>query len=245
MTTIYLSGANANSDRTVAGLASSPGWAADPMPLLLSFAYRQGTDRVLAMLRSTQLMLDSGAYTAHTLGKVINLRDLIAEAKNPRWTEVVSLDVISDWQASKANAETMSAALGYDRVIPVFHMGEPWQVLADYCARWRKVGLGGLVGQPRAIVTAFLGQVFARSWPKRFHIFGVSGDTILGLYPFESADAASWVLAPNVQKRGVMAGQPLKVTDLNREHGIAMLVADTRVRQARLRARWQKELARL
>lgn len=147
-------------------------------------------------LAPQRTMLDSGAFSAWNSGKTIDLDQLVRVGRQ-NWTERVGLDVIGDWRGSKQNAIRMRA-LDRGASMPVFHVGDPWDLLDFYCAHWPKVGLGGMVGSAgrgRAVgLRVWLDQVFARAWPHRFHAFGQTGADILFGYPFHSADSSSWAV---------------------------------------------------
>ncbi len=153
--------------------------------------------------------LDSGAFTAWSTGKAIDLEayidkclELIATEKN--LVEIFSLDVISDKKAgitpekaaeqSLKNTERMWEA-GVP-AIPTFHIGEPEEFLFHIAKHYPKIALGGIVGLPPTKKKEFVKECFARVWPKPIHGFGiVSRDMILG-FPFHSTDATNWELQP-------------------------------------------------
>ena len=140
------------------------------------------------------VMVDSGAFTYHAQGKETSVEDYlefldsIREVPQVRWA--VSLDVIGNPEASHANFRFLQAR-GV-QVIPVFHYGEPWDLLAEYCAETPYVGLGALVGKPKRDTMEWLDEVFARAWPHAFHLFGWGRRDVLVRYPFRSADFTSW-----------------------------------------------------
>jgi hypothetical protein len=136
-------------------------------------------------------MLDSGAYSAWNSGVVIDLDALCQEANNEYWNEVVALDVIGDPLASLRNALDMKRR-GLTGIVPVFHYGDPWEVLAEYKHQFKRVGLAsghGVKGKERVKWTE---QCFSRAYPCMFHSFGWVSEKILLSFPFFSADSASW-----------------------------------------------------
>lgn len=162
-----------------------------PCNVLVSFAFRDKVDTYINHLPNARLMLDSGAYTAWSCGKSVNLEELIAYAKARPWDEVVALDVIGDAEASKRNAITMKQA-GLD-VMPVYHIGDPIDHLLYYKANFSKVGLSCRFGEPLAQSLAFIERCFAAAWPYKFHSFGWISEKVLRRFPFHSADASTWV----------------------------------------------------
>jgi len=190
MTTLYLA-YNPGARDTLANMAAR----GLDLPVLVSFWYlasweSQVRARPEMAARCQPLMLDSGAYSAWNCGKVIDLDALTQEARQPRWSEVVALDVVGDATATLLNAERMQAA-GV-RAIPVFHIGEPWSMLAQFCAAFPKVGLSCRFGESLRESYRWLDECFARAWPHRFHSFGWVKTDMLRRYPFHSADASSW-----------------------------------------------------
>lgn len=141
--------------------------------------------------------LDSGAFSAMTLGKTIERRayhecaqELLAT--DPLLVEVFALDVIGDWRASLANAE--AAWSEGIQAIPTYHVGEPEDVLLTMARDYPKIALGGMVGYRRRVEWAR--QCFARVWPKPIHALGLTTPEALLTLPFHSADSSSWVTGP-------------------------------------------------
>lgn len=221
--------------------------------ILVSFHYLPAFERAsknwLEDFKHNQLMLDSGAYTAMTLGKAIDIDKLTAEVKTGRWKEAAALDVVGDPEASLRNARYMKAA-GAD-AFPTFHFGEPWSYLETYCREFGKVGLGGIV--PIKSVPdrmAWLDEVFARAWPKKFHLFGWLAREPLMRWPFHSADSCGWEMGPACfGTYSFASGQNL---GLNRKKAMTQVGAtymkpevEMAMRlQAEVRLRWREEFRR-
>lgn len=154
-------------------------------------------------------VLDSGAYSQLTSGKIINLERYIADClalmTGSFPPEIIfSLDVIGDPEASLRNHERMRAA-GVDAV-PTFHYGSPWHYLPSVAASSSKVALGGLVARGRgghgtkisvAQRMEFLGRCFSVVWPKWVHGFGCTHARLLAAYPFASVDSTTWIMSPS------------------------------------------------
>jgi hypothetical protein len=202
-------------------------------------------------LRPSREMLDSGAFSAWNSGKVIDIAELISVGSRARWTESVGLDVIGSWQGSKQNAIRMRV-LG-SSAMPVFHVGDPWELLAFYCKHWPKVGLGGMVGRGgrgRAVgLHSWLSQVFARAWPYRFHAFGQTGADVLLRYPFHSADSSSWAVPvlrnrDYVHVRGAKVGKAYGITRALAGDVLRYNVDRYAVLADRLASHWRSDLAK-
>jgi hypothetical protein len=176
-------------------LASAP-----PRPaLLVSYFYWAPFARERHRYHFRDYSLDSGAFSAHHLGKTVDLAAYTAHcqhllATDPQCVEVFSLDVIGDWRQSMANLETMWAA-GVPAV-PVYHVGEPEHVLRGLARDYPKVSLGGAVGLRKAAKIEWARQCFARIWPARIHGLGFGGEDALMALPFHSVDATNWEMGP-------------------------------------------------
>lgn len=166
--------------------------------MLCSYVYlSQGFEerRRSEIMRSWSL--DSGAFSAMTLGKTIDrhaYHDLAKEllATDPLLVEVFALDVIGDWRASLANTEAAWAE-GIP-AIPTFHVGEPEDALRVMARDYPKIALGGMVRYRRRLEWAE--QCFARVWPKPIHGLGLSDVKAVLTLPFHSVDSSSWVTGP-------------------------------------------------
>lgn len=119
--------------------------------LLLSYAFHAGTDlaRVRRDLVCGRMLVDSGAFTAFTTGKVIDRR-AYAEFLTTWagcWDHAITLDVLGDPVATAANTAWLHRQ-GVP-VMPVFTTGGK---LAEFDAMVREVPyvcVGGTVGMPR------------------------------------------------------------------------------------------------
>lgn len=195
MTAIYF--AIANSDPINRVTFKLWDWKNRPLNILVPFMPPNG-------LRSwhnrdyetpgVKTILDSGAFSAWKSGTPVDIEDLIVEAceAEPPWDEVAALDVIGSPADSYHNAVEMKER-GLP-IIPVFHFGEPWDLLQEYKTQFTgRVGLGGIAtGISSTQRRKWLSQCFARAYPARFHGFGVASRDLLMEFPFSSVDTASW-----------------------------------------------------
>lgn len=167
--------------------------------LLLSYAYHADTD--LAAVRKAigpdaLLLIDSGAFTAHSTGKPIRLGDYAAYLD--RWAPfidaAITLDVIGDPTATAANTATLYA-MGH-RVIPVHTTGGPLATF-DAACETGYVAIGGIakagIGNHRLrerYVTMLVRR--ARQRGAVLHLLGVGGAAMLrcGAY---SADSSGYI----------------------------------------------------
>lgn len=167
-------------------------WHSKPLNILAAMpyarSYKQFVDKTGFKARAT--ILDSGAFSAYASGAPTDIDALICEARTVAWNEVVALDVIGDSAASRENALAMRAA-GLE-VMPVFHYGEPWELLSEYCSKFHRVGISCRFGEPKGDALRWVDQCFAREWPKLFHSFGWVSREVLLAVPFDSADSGAW-----------------------------------------------------
>lgn len=193
--------------------------------ILLSFHYYRRTDLDALVARFSeppQVFADSGAYSAMSQGAAIQLPDYMAWVR--RWQHLfatyVNLDVIGNAEGTLANQRAMEDA-GLQPV-PVFHGGEPWSYLADYCARYPYVALGGMVSSDTDAVLRWCVRALqlGAEHGTRFHGFGQTKRPVLKALPWYSVDSSSW-------GAGHRAGQ-LRLWDHQRVRLRAIKVGDHR-----------------
>lgn len=116
--------------------------------LLLSYAFHNRTDlaKVRKDLVCGRMLIDSGAFTAFTTGRVIHLDEYaeFLEHWQGSWDHAMTLDVIGD--PEKTAAQTRVLHMRGIPVMPVFTKGG---TLADFDAMVKDVGyvaVGGTVG---------------------------------------------------------------------------------------------------
>ncbi len=172
---------------------------AQPPSLFVSYFYLDTFIKAREQYAYRNWSMDSGAYTAYTKGGIIDLSAYIDKClelreNDPTLTDIIALDVIGSGERSYKNTIKMKEA-GVD-AMPVFHIGDDWQLLKEYCKGWDKVGISCRFGEPLNKSYWFYDQCFARAWPKRFHSFGWMEEKVMIRYPLHSADSASWMLVP-------------------------------------------------
>ena len=171
-----------------------------------------------------EILLDSGAYSAFTKGKHVNVLDYIEYIQTNRdyITSYVSLDVINDSRMTMLLFTFMrSAGL---RPIPVIHYGEDLR-LVDY---YRMIGsslsvaLGGTVSiRDKKKVAAWCAEVKRHRPDTELHLLGSSSKTILHSGVLTSCDASTWyILAVN--------GRPTTIPGRDRDAKIQRAEANMR-----------------
>lgn len=211
--------------------------------LLVSYFYLHDYEKHKHKFHPTHTMLDSGAYSAWNSGKTIDIDELITETKNPYWKESVALDVIGDAEASLKNALYMKEK--GSPAYPVFHIGDPWEILQEYCKQFDKVGLSCRFGETVKMSNFWYEQCFARAWPKKFHSFGFIAESTLEKFPFDSGDSSSWALGPGAygmwRDMNHLSIRPKKGEFLDLRAQIDSCLRMER----RLESRWRRELEKI
>jgi hypothetical protein len=161
------------------------------------------------------VFLDSGAFSAFTLGRKIDL-DAYCEyvrKHTAAFHAYAVLDVIGDIRGTIANYERMRAK---DlQPVPVFHVDrEKLDLLETYLKDCRYVALGGMAAS-RPTREELQGKLdpcwrtIQRYWPVKVHGLGVMAQWALERYPFYSVDSSSAIVAAGMGRvvrfrRGVL-----------------------------------------
>lgn len=156
--------------------------------VLESFAdVRPLMDRYRPLFKS--MALDSGAFSEMTTGKPIDLGAFVdfCLAHGQFYDFVASLDSITGGVETNVRNWRHMLSRGV-AAIPTFHQGEPWSLLADYCAEAPMIGLG--FQRPIKDGREWLTDCFARIPPTvRVHGWGMTNYTD---FPFWSVDSRTW-----------------------------------------------------
>jgi len=180
--------------------ALAKGLTGTPEPsLLVSYVYLDMFLKQRHRYNFRDWVMDSGAFSAFNSGTEIKLQDYIdvckkLKATDPKLTHVFSLDVIGDWRGTLKNTEEMWRQ-GVE-AIPTFHFGTPEKELYSLARDYPRIALGGISGKHGKEWYRFVGQCFARVWPKWIHGFGVGGEKEVFFVPWSSVDATNWELGP-------------------------------------------------
>jgi len=173
------------------------------MNILLSYYYyrKEDLDAIVPLFDGkARFFLDSGAFSAKTLGGKIDLEQYAAWVQ--RWEHLrptyANLDVIGDPQATERNQQRLEA-MGL-QPLPIFHVGSPFAILRDYVARYPYVALGGMVPYTRRkqLLIPWVAQCFkvAEKAQTRFHGFGCTTWELIHTFPWHSVDSSSWTSGP-------------------------------------------------
>jgi hypothetical protein len=177
-----------------------------------SFAYLNDCQiehwaEMIKIAKAPRILIDSGAFTAYTTGKVINVKEYgkwALEFKR-QWQhlmhslEFFNLDVIGDEDASDKNLGILES-MGL-KPLPIFTYKGDIKYLEKYINNYDYLALGGLVGKTTKEQVAWLDYCFKyviAHYKKtgempRTHLLGVTKQSLLERYPCYSSDSSSWV----------------------------------------------------
>ena len=170
----------------------------------------------------TKIFVDSGAFSAWSKGKTIDVDDYInyINTNTKQLTLFASVDNIPgeltrtptlqekqqspilSWENYMYMRERVKES---DKLLPVFHIGEDFKHLQNMLEvkldgkHISYIGLGGTVGLASTVKDNWYKQCFKvikqSSNPNvKIHAFGMTSLNILENYPFTSADSTSWIM---------------------------------------------------
>lgn len=178
------------------------------LPNILESWHYVGKQRYVDQMRndSAQIFLDSGAFSAYTLGVDLSVaeycdyitrnRDIIRVEDGVVMASV--LDGIGDPLQTWRNQ--MEMELRGVKPLPCFHAGEPEEYLKHYVENYEYITLGGMVGSSTKQLQTWLDRVFenhiidgAGRAKIKVHGFGITSIPLMERYPWYSCDSSSWV----------------------------------------------------
>ena len=208
---VYTNGyrAGGNSGR-YAKLTEGEKKVVDSLEYMLESYHYVYRERFVEAMRedNVKVFLDSGAFSAHTLGVQVDIRaycDYIIRNKDILRHEdgvvlASVLDGIGDPLKTWHNQQIMEQ-LGA-QPLPCFHYGEDERYLEHYIKNYPYITLGGMVPIPTNQLVIWLDRI----WEKylvdgsgkarlKVHGFGVTSIPLMERYPWWSCDSSSWVQA--------------------------------------------------
>lgn len=182
--------------------------AVENLPHILESFHYVGKQNYVDAMRNdgAKVFLDSGAFSAFTLGTEIDMDaycdyikrnlDIIRVEDGALMAAV--LDGIGDPLKTYQNQLAMEER-GV-RPMPCFHAGEDERYLDWYVANYDYISLGGMVGTSTKQLCIWLD----RMWDKhltdgsgrakiKVHGFGVTAVPVMERYPWHSCDSSSWI----------------------------------------------------
>lgn len=180
----------------------------DHLPHLLESYHYIHKDSFVQAIREKEdkIFLDSGAFSAYTLGIKIDLpgycdyikRNLDIIRVEDGLVMASVLDGIGDPQETYENQLAMESH-GV-RPLPCFHAGEDERYLEWYVQNYDYITLGGMVGASPKQLIIWLDRIWDRYLtdgagnPRiRVHGFGITSIPIMERYPWYSCDSSSWI----------------------------------------------------
>ena len=178
------------------------------IPHILESYHYIGSQRYIDQMRAdnAQVFLDSGAFSAYTLGVSIDLPTYCDYIKRNMdlWrvedgvVMASVLDGIGDPLQTYRNQLHMEA-LGA-KPLPCFHAGEDERYLEHYVRNYEYITLGGMVGSSTKQLCIWLDRMWERyltdgsGRPRlKVHGFGITAVPIVERYPWYSVDSSSWI----------------------------------------------------
>lgn len=163
---------------------------------LLSYADSRAVIKFLQNHPGEKIFLDSGAFTAFTQGKQINIHEYMQfiDENKDRFETYATLDVIGDWRATEKNTQLMESQ-GL-QPLPVFHYQSPEEELKRLMDKYEYFALGGLVplARLRKKLQSWLDYCFSViKINNKVHGLGMTGDWCLKRYPFYTVDSTSYL----------------------------------------------------
>jgi hypothetical protein len=178
------------------------------LPHILESWHYVGKQSFVDSMRTNraQIFLDSGAFSAFTLGVKLSVDDYvnyiernwdIIRCEDGVWMASV-LDGIGDADETWRNQLAMEAR-GF-KPLPCFHAGEPEHYLERYVRDYPYITLGGMVGSSTDQLMIWLDRMWDRylvdgaGRPKtKVHGFGITSVPLMEAYPWYSCDSSSWI----------------------------------------------------
>ncbi len=190
------------------------------------FNYLEGkkaTDKYKEKIKPKKLFIDSGAFSAWTRGKQIDVDEYINWINERAdfidlygQIDVIPGDKVKGHTQEQVEEAARATWENYlymrpkmknpDGLLYTFHVGEPYSYL-EQALEWKDsegklipyIALGGMVGKPMPVKKLFLDACFriiknSSNSKVKVHAFGMTSFPLLEQYPITSADSTSWIM---------------------------------------------------
>lgn len=168
--------------------------ALEPKRMLMSYHYfKNKKEMIVGKLKDgCDIFLDSGAFSAMTLGKEINIDEYCKFILETKIQTYSVLDVIGDAQGTYQNLLFMQSEYGLSP-IPVFHMGGREEELKRLL-KYDYIALGGLVkaANIKPHVKKCWEIILRSDKNIKIHGFGLTNINMMKSYPWYSVDSSSY-----------------------------------------------------
>ena len=184
---------------------------------------KKATDKYKEKIKPKKLFIDSGAFSAWTKGKEIDVDEYINWINDRSdfidlygQIDVIPGDRVKGHTQEQVEEAAMLTWKNYlymrpkmknpDGLLYTFHVGEPYDYLKK-ALEWTDdegkhipyIAFGGMVGKPTPMKKSFLDNCFKiiqkSSNPNvKTHAFGMTSFPLLEQYPITSADSTSWIM---------------------------------------------------
>lgn len=177
------------------------------IPHVLESWHYVGSQRYVDVMREqgAQIFLDSGAFSAHTLGVKMDInaycdyikRNMDILRKEDGVVMASVLDGIGDALQTYRNQLYMESQGA--KPLPCFHFGEDPRYLEHYVANYEYITIGGLVRRTAEDQRVWLDRIWplmldGSGRPKlKIHAFGMTAVWLMERYPWYSVDSSSWI----------------------------------------------------
>lgn len=179
-----------------------------PFNILASYHYFKNKVDVIrnSIASHHDVLIDSGAFSAMSLGKNIDIDDFCRFIKECGAVNYASLDVIGDAKATLENYNYMVEKHGL-KPIPTFHMGSEISDLDPILAlKSNYIALGGLVFSSGVInhCDEVWSYILKKKPNLRVHGFGLTNIELMKRYPWYSIDSSSYKSCRRFGRQGIM-----------------------------------------
>lgn len=158
-----------------------------------------------------EFMLDSGAFSISNAYMDLDINSYIQFVKKyeSQLDYYANFDVIPYSLAKEVTHKSAMGTLDNQKrmedaglnPLPVFHKGEPFEVLEYYIENYDFIYLGGLVGGSEAPNSEYFQMIWdsyladAKGFPKKkYHAFGMTSTKEIIKYPWYSVDSSTWLV---------------------------------------------------